>query len=420
MKKWLCTTLTLCLLALVLCGCGEGVAPDEPRNTTTTTAPTVSSTPLTESQLREIEAFLNERANNGLVGSQNLYTVPQQVDVHLALYDGGGIGTSGTTNWSEQEKRDVLAATGWGEYYAPPLKLKRADVDAFLQEKIGISLADVPKDRFYGFWYVEAYDAYYTMHGDTNYLAVTVFDGQVDGERYIVHYTVPYFGDYTVTLAKTANGYRFLSNTSIHKISYVDDTAASSLNNIRVQYPQVRGLTDPTVQAAVNDLIKTDMWEYTVQPYIDSYTEEGITACNFEFKVTLLNEELISIAYTGEVYVEGSARRNNEFYAATFDLQTGEKLALTDFVTVDEAFINKVKQTEMIDTVSGERVSRADVWDAQNTCTTDELIRRFTETLGRDYYNFYLTEDTLVVSVPVSHAGGDYVLITLPGPYADR
>lgn len=164
----------------------------------------VQTVALTEAQITEIEAFLNDSANNGFVGSLNQYTSPQEVDLQLALYDGAGISRS-YDELSEEEKQ-VIFRTPMTHFV-----FKEADIEAFLQEKVGVSLSEITVG-------LEAFDNYeecalYDLqHTDTNYLEVDVTGGQVEGDRYSVQYTEPYFGDYVVTLIKTESGYRFFSN----------------------------------------------------------------------------------------------------------------------------------------------------------------------------------------------------------------
>ena len=132
------------------------------------------------------------------------------------------MGTKGTTDWTEQEKQDVLVATGWDAYHNPPLKLKRDAVKMVVKEKLGISLSDVKVDLNENFCYVEKYDAYYAMHGDTDYESIVITKVLYDDNgNYCVDYTVkdaliPTNG--IVTLRKVDNGFQFISNKSTKQI----------------------------------------------------------------------------------------------------------------------------------------------------------------------------------------------------------
>ncbi len=190
--------------------------------------------------------------------------------------------------------------------------------------------------------------------------------------------------------------------------------AAYEEGNIRLRYPQTAGLSDEAKQTALNKLIQNDVWKYTVGPDIDAYSRETITY-NLDYKVTLQTENLLSVLYTGSVSIEGGMHPSNVIYAATFDLQRGEKLSLSDFVTVDAAFADRVQKADSITACDGTKAD--DIPPLVRSLPVDEMIRGFTDGLGTDYYTFHLAPDALIVSVPVVHAAGDYALITLPGDY---
>ena len=191
-------------------------------------------------------------------------------------------------------------------------------------------------------------------------------------------------------------------------------TAAYEEGNICLRCPQTAGLSDEAKQTALNKLIQNDVWQHTVGPDIDAYPRETITY-NLDYTVTLQTENLLSVLYTGSVSIEGGIHPSNVIYAATFDLQEAKKLSLSDFATVDAAFVDRVQRA---DTVAAADGTKPDGISALiQSLTTDEMIRGFTDGLGTDYYTFHLTPDALIVSVPVVHAAGDYALITLPGNY---
>ena len=136
MKKWLSLIMAL---AMLVCMTACGAKPDDTENGTTTT---------TSNQVVQqdtIQTFLNDPANNGFVGQY--YDAPENIKLSAALYDGAGIGVFGTTNWTEQEKQDVLAAAGWDAFHNPPLKLIRSDVENLVKDKLGLSLSEI-KTKF--------------------------------------------------------------------------------------------------------------------------------------------------------------------------------------------------------------------------------------------------------------------------------
>ena len=167
---------------------------------------------LTPEQRNELETFLNAKENNGFVTTT--YSCPEEVSLIWALYDGAGIGVE-SWEWTDEEKQDYMAAAGWEEMYATATRFARADVEALLQKKLGISLADLTTDV--NMLYMEKYDAYYHAHNDTQYQLIEVENGYIGGNSCVVYYrtrqseSFPY--EYrTVILWITEDGYQFACN----------------------------------------------------------------------------------------------------------------------------------------------------------------------------------------------------------------
>ncbi|MBE6926731.1 MAG: hypothetical protein E7461_07800 [Ruminococcaceae bacterium] len=231
--KRTCAIIFSFILLLFLSACTTDV-PNSPQPTEppVTTAPSDPSEPatLTQADLQAIEDFLNDVENNGFVGS-NCYTSPSEIELLWVFYDGAGIAVP-LSQWSDGEAEAVLAATGWEDFFNYPTKIPAAAANAYLLEKCGTPLSAFNNGTIPGFHYVESYDAYYTMHGDTNRTYITVESGHIDENgHYIIRYAVAYdcpTGDiYTVTLRKTNAGYQFISNVEeynpdpypVHEIS---------------------------------------------------------------------------------------------------------------------------------------------------------------------------------------------------------
>ena len=170
---------------------------------------------ITDAEKEELQAYLNDVANNGFVSYCHYYTSPEKIDLSTVFYDGAGVGTRVSDTWSEQEHQAVLNAVGINEFYIPVYKVTRTAVEAVVQEKLGISIDDIESDITYGFHYVEAYDAYYNAHSDTNLNPVTITGGKTDNSGlYMVEYTDEAYINkkIIVTLRKTDTGYQFVSN----------------------------------------------------------------------------------------------------------------------------------------------------------------------------------------------------------------
>ena len=170
---------------------------------------------LSKERLNEIETMLNEKENNGFV-SMNSYSCPEEVSLSWALYDGADIGV-GSWEWTDEEVQEYIDAIGWEEMYISVIRFARADVEALLQEKLGISIADLTSDI--DLPYNEKYDVYYHAHTDSSYQTVEVLHGWLEGGEgglYVVDYKIGAMdGMGRVTLKLTKDGYQFVSNQEI-------------------------------------------------------------------------------------------------------------------------------------------------------------------------------------------------------------
>ncbi len=167
---------------------------------------------LSQDELNEIQELLNKIENNGFISS-NYYNSPEEIDITLVFYDGAGIKIP-LNQWAEGESDAVLSAMNLDEFYTSPFKINYSDADEHLKKNTGLSLESFGSkiDRF---TFVEAYNAFYTMRSDTNFMTVSVSDGSMDENGILkINYTSSFIKDstFTVTLRKTENGFQFISN----------------------------------------------------------------------------------------------------------------------------------------------------------------------------------------------------------------
>ena len=141
-----------------------------------------------------------------------LYNVPQEINLYDLFYDGGGVREA--PSQEELEQLGVLAEDG--SQICPTDKFTRADMDAFLLENTGLTLAQTNQVDLDAFDYLPEYDAYYHTHGDTNYRSVTFTSGQRRGDYIQLYWKDFYYGGETnecVTLLDRGDGqYWFVSH----------------------------------------------------------------------------------------------------------------------------------------------------------------------------------------------------------------
>ncbi|WP_461248089.1 polysaccharide deacetylase family protein, partial [Treponema sp. R6D11] len=194
---------------------------------------------------------------------------------------------------------------------------------------------------------------------------------------------------------------------------YSTNSQTISQGNIKMKYPQISGMADAAKQTKINDMIKNELWKYEVLETIEAYkgindNVEKDMGIDLDYHIKLQTPELLSVFYTGTAYIN-KENVNNEICSITIDLKNAEKLDITDFLIVDKISAEKLLKSAKI---SGPSVDP----NGKNEDIIAELKRKTPKTItdgfeNREaYYNFYVTEDALFASLPISCASGDYVI----------
>ena len=169
---------------------------------------------LTNKELREFTAWINEGSNYGNYGFLlSEYTRPQDVDLDQAFYTGAGVETTQLTG---EEEKAYLETTGEEEIYTDCTRLTTTQINEVLEKKLGLTLEDMTH-KLTWVW----------QHGDTNYMNFTCVSGrQISGDTYELD-CVPGDENYEplipscrLTLQKHEDDYRFLSNIYTAGVKY--------------------------------------------------------------------------------------------------------------------------------------------------------------------------------------------------------
>lgn len=159
-------------------------------------------------EVQEFEDYLNRIDNYGFMLS--MYESPSEVDLEQVLYVGAGMEMP---QMSEAECQAYLKTTGMEEIYTDVTHLTTAQIESFLQEKLGVSLQDMESE--FSWTYVPEYDSYYHQAGDTNWMSWDCVSGRETAEgTYVLKVDCPYDYAYDceVTLKEAGDGYQFISN----------------------------------------------------------------------------------------------------------------------------------------------------------------------------------------------------------------
>ncbi|MFQ7855735.1 MAG: M56 family metallopeptidase [Flavonifractor plautii] len=115
-------------------------------------------------------------------------------------------------------KPRTLAAEGGDDPDCPATILTTAQMDAVLEEYLGLTLAETGQVGLEHFTYLPGFDVYFYYHGDTNYRGSVAFTGgERRGELVRLTYDDTFMGDgyKQVTLRERGEGWQFVSNLAV-------------------------------------------------------------------------------------------------------------------------------------------------------------------------------------------------------------
>lgn len=206
-------------------------------------------------------------------------------------------------------------------------------------------------------------------------------------------------------------------NAETKKQPYSITTETFVQDNIKIQYPQIKGLGDDSKEKTINDLIKKDVLNSQVEAPIKAYRDESNPnvklTLDLKYQVTMNTAELLSVVYTGYSNIEGSVHPTEDIYALTIDLKNATKLKLSDFTTLDINLAKKIKQSTAVTNGAVENGMDKNILITAIQSIDDQMLIKGLQDQWA-YNTFYITPNSLVVSVEVIHAIGDYALVELP------
>ena len=164
---------------------------------------------------KEITVFNTEFFNGDITNMNNMllsseYSQPDEINLFELFYNGVG----GAFGEVSEDELSMLTELCSDAPYLDIIKITANEMDAFLQEKMGISLAETKKTGLDSFYYLEQYDSYYLIMGDSFFDWCMVTSGTWESNnKLILKYEKEYEGgQWVVILQKTDDGYLFISN----------------------------------------------------------------------------------------------------------------------------------------------------------------------------------------------------------------
>lgn len=176
--------------------------------------------------------------------------------------------------------------------------------------------------------------------------------------------------------------------------------------DIQVEYPQLPD-ADSVEAKTINEVLARDAAYFFENGLYEGYSGE------IKYETTFLDEKVASFLYQGLLTSPNQSYPINLSYSTIVNMQTGEKVTLSDLVTVDDAFVEKIKQGKILSSTSAEYSKEVKNYlsSLDNEALLSELSKA--DTIDSSNTFTYLTDDSIVVIIGVPHALGDFVHVEI-------
>ncbi|MCL1804126.1 MAG: DUF4163 domain-containing protein [Eubacteriaceae bacterium] len=179
-------------------------------------------------------------------------------------------------------------------------------------------------------------------------------------------------------------------------------TEKYQLAGVTIEYPVLSNYPDAKAQDKINNAI-----EKAALGIIKSIDKNA--SLQVGYKVALVNSSIISIVFLGDASSPGWAHPANIAYSANISVPSGKMLRLADFYKIDKEFTDCV----LYNTYAGEAIEALDYLKAQDTKQLAKLLKKADKTSSSEVHSA-ITENSLLLMVPVPHVLGDYAKFEVP------
>ena len=201
----------------------------------------------------------------------------------------------------------------------------------------------------------------------------------------------------TQTVAKNNNVSASSNNSNISNDESYELAKESYSGNdkiIKIFYPQIMDYKDAMKQGKLNELIKQEV----LKDFKDLNNKDIIyTAYEIDYNIKLKTDKVLSVQYNRYKNFKNSAHPDQWVLATNIDIKKGILIKLTDIINVDNSFVKLFKAGKF------KSISQTYQKGYFDSYSDSDLIETFKQA------EFYLTKDSLGISVGVPYAMGNHV-----------
>ncbi len=199
--------------------------------------------------------------------------------------------------------------------------------------------------------------------------------------------------------------------SSASALSVRSQIATHKDGKVSIEYPILSNLKNADMEETINTLIK----EKAIQILTDYEVNAASDTVAVQCTVVSLDRSRAVLTYEGSLMTEGAAHPTALFYTTTVDLDKGALMGLSDYADAytmagylvsDDCVVHKPSNSsEVKDYLKSQ--SLEDWWEILKQCDfTASGLEGFPQAFS------YENEGTIYISVPVSHAIGDFAIVS--------
>lgn len=132
----------------------------------------------------------------------------------------------------------------------------------------------------------------------------------------------------------------------------------------------------------------------------------GLVEYHMDYVISKANDYLFSIQYEGQLYSVNHG--HNLCSGITIDIQTGERIDLSEIIVLDDTLVEKIKngQIEYIDSAGYEEEYIIEL--------LEEFLTNYQEGLLDTYSCYFLEDDLVNLIIPMSRGNSNYIVVKVP------
>ena len=211
---------------------------------------------------------------------------------------------------------------------------------------------------------------------------------------------------------------KVLSSTIENDGAYTFETETYQHKDIKILYPQVRGMEDTGKEAKINEMIRFHALSTQLEI---SHELPAILILddieNMTYEVTLHTEKIISILF----FLKGATKvvgfDDVKFYydagGLTINIDTLQIMDLSNFINNNKALQDKLSQSTNITNNLHEKVGNDSFYLDEYHNKINEGVFSSSD-ISQNEHRFFVTPTTIGIVIWVTHGGGDYMIAEIP------